>query len=203
VAIIDNAMYEQPDAIDFEKLIDIALTLTTNSTFIVAPEHLTNPNKTIDLAIETARNYGTKGPGWEMMVVVHGAVSAELIFQMSKLHTRGINAFGIVVSYWRGGNSRADILKEFHPKFTYMHALGLDDIDEIQKLRNAGYDSVDSSIVASAAVNYISLRQERKIIRNGSPFDPKRVDLLQTHFGSNIYRETHRNVRLVKELCEG
>lgn len=203
VVIIDNAMYEQPEAIPFNKLIEIASTLSAKRIFIVAPEHFTQPNETINLAVRTALQYGTKGDNWEMMVIVHGGAPAELIYQMNILYTNNIKAFGIAVSYWRNGESRAKLLAENRKPDCYYHAMGLDDIDELPGLRKTCFDSVDTSMAATAAVNGIRLQTSRKIIRTGAADDPKRVDLTQIAFGIKTYHEALRNVMLIKHLCEG
>jgi hypothetical protein len=203
VVIIDNAMYEQPDAIPFNKLIDLASELTAKRIFIVAPEHFTNPNETINLAVQTACEYGTKGNNWEMMVIVHGGAPAELIYQMNTLYANNIKAFGIAVSYWRGGESRAALLAEQRKPDCYYHAMGLDDIDELLGLRKACFDSVDTSMAATAAVNAIDLQVVRKIVRTGPRAQPRRVNLMQESFEQGVHRGALRNVLLIKQLCEG
>lgn len=201
--IIDNAMYEQIHAVKFNDLINIASTLTAKRIFIVPPEDVIDPSRTVLLALNTIVTYGVRGANWEMMVIVHGEDQAQLIHQMEILHDADVRGFGIVVSYWRAGKSRADLLKAYRPADSFMHALGLDDIDELPWLRRAGYNSCDSSIVATAAVNGIHLQSSRKIVRNGMANDPKRVDLMQTAFGIKTYREALRNTMLLKVLCEG
>lgn len=198
--IIDNAMYEQKDMFDFQSMINISKMLNAKRIFLVVPEDHSNPFNTVTLAVNCISDYPPNG--WDPMVIVHGSIK-EVETQIKQL--RGIKniGFGIAVSLWRAGFKREAIYRSNKLSSHYVHAMGLDDIDEITFLRMAGFNSVDSSIVATAAWNNINLQKDRQIVRNGGLNDPERVKLTQPVFSLVMKNVAARNIALINQLCEG
>jgi hypothetical protein len=190
--IIDNAMYENPDPVPTDKLIEIAKTLNAELIFIVAPEDHADPIHTAELAIDMYEKKYEIGCGWLPMTIVHGGLH-EINIMSALLNHLPNMGFGIAVSTWRNGLTRPDIKNRF-PSHRYFHAMGLDSIPELMTLKSAGFNSVDSSMVATAAINKIHLDERTEIIRTGSPTDPKRVPLLQDSFEIMCSELTKRNI---------
>lgn len=190
--IIDNAMYENPTPVPFNDLIEIARQLTSKRTFIVAPEDHNDPIKTAELVIDCIDQYGKRGKYWEPMVIVHGTpVHITHMFDMlDYLYTV---AYGVAVSCWRNGFDRGTI-KSMSRGGHYFHAMGLDSITEAIALKRSGFDSVDSSIVATAAMNKIHLDYDTVIFRTGKPTDPVRVPLLKEDFMVECIDHTSANI---------
>ena len=197
--IIDNAMYEQKDMFDFQSMINIAKTLKATRIFLVVPEDHENPFNTVQLAVDCISTYPPDN--WDPMVIVHGTLR-EVETQISQLrHIKNIG-FGIAVSLWRAGLKRQAIYRTNKLQSHYVHAMGLDDIDELPLLRMAGFNSVDSSIVASAAWNNINLQKDRSIVRTGIN-DPERVKITHPAFSPVMKNVVKKNIQLINQLCEG
>jgi hypothetical protein len=198
--IIDNAMYENPDMFDFQSMINIAKMLQAAQIFLVLPEDHDNPYHTIELSHDCMNDFVPDG--WNPMVILHGSPET-VTAQFSQLkHLKNIG-FGMAVSLAREGFDRVRIYKENAMGSHYIHAMGLDNIDEIPKLRNAGFKSIDSSIPASAAWNNINLQRDREIVRTGSPDDPKRVPITHPAFSPVMKSVVTKNIALINSLCEG
>ena len=198
--IIDNAMYENPDMFDFNTMKMIAGVLRANQIFLVVPEDHNNPTNTIILACECISDNPPNG--WKPMVILHGTPD-DVKLQFTALKDIKDIGFGIAVSLWRAGHSRVALYKRCNMGRYYIHAMGLDNIDELVTLRAAGFNSVDSSIVASAAWNNINLQKERQIVRTGSPDDPVRVPITHPSCSSVMKNIVTRNIALINALCEG
>lgn len=190
--IIDNAMYENPDPVPFETLIDIAGEIDSGRTFIVVPEDHSDPVHTAQLAMDTCSEYGTFGPKWNAMCIIHGS-PLEIKEMMAIFHDAPI-AFGIAVSTWRNGYSRIALAESCGGRDRYLHAMGLDSISEMMSLRYV-FDSVDSSMVATAAINKIPLNENTVIRRTGVPTDPIRVPILQDAFLVECIDKTEKNIQ--------
>lgn len=191
--IIDNALYENPDAVRMDDLIAIAEEIDSIQTFIVGPEKIGDGAVTTSLMLNAIAEHGPSGHKWILMSVFQGT-PAEMFHMFDSLKEYRIG-FAIPVSMFRQGWSRAG-LKFFTGVGThYVHALGLDDVTEIPDLVRAGINSFDSSIVASAAVNGIDLfGTDLRVIRTGSPNDPVRVNLLHTTFHQDVIDTTASNI---------
>lgn len=201
--IIDNAMYEQPDAITFGKLIEIAESINSTATYIVTPEDLHNGAETVRKTRETIKVYGCGGDTWYPMAILHGNPKS-ISDQVKALNPIQTMAYGIAVSSWRAGYDRSALRKICNiPKYRYVHAMGLDSLVELVNLSDNYIDSVDSSIVASAAVNKINLREELILTRKGLPTDPIRVDLLQRKFPDVTIQSTLNNILLIESILNG
>lgn len=192
VVIIDNAMYENPVPVPHDKLIEISESLSTYRTFIVAPEDRKNPANNGTLAANTIDQYGHRGKMWNIMSILHGKPS-EISSTLDVLDQYNCVGYGIAVSCWRNGFDRT-VIKTLPFGKHYFHAMGLDSITEMISLKQAGFDSVDSSLVATAAVNNIHLDMDTVIYRTGKPSDPKRVDILGNKFSKRVISKTSENI---------
>jgi len=200
--IIDNAMYEDDKAIPFGDLIDISKELDARKIFIVPPEDHKDPLNTARITIDGIDSWGVKGPTWNMLTIVHGLPSQatkmfELLWEFDDL------AFGVTVSMWRAGYDRSAVMSSCPCSGDhYFHAMGLDSISEMVGLREAGFNSVDSSMAATAAANNIPLNIDTVIRRNGSPSDPKRVPILQESFPVETTDQTFINIQEMISFLE-
>lgn len=201
--IIDNAMYEQPDCVKFGDLISIANSIRATRTFCVAPEDYHDTDRTFELLNDTVDTYGVLGPSWRIMCVLHGKPrEMRTLHSRIKLTMNGLCGIGIPVSVWRDGYDRASLYRYMDMESReYVHALGCDSILEIYNLCATGFSSIDSSIVASAAVNGINMWSRFIIKREGKPTDPVRVDLLQEEFSKDEIENTYDNTVIMRDLC--
>lgn len=197
--VIDNAMYENPEAVGIDVLIDIANEVNSLKTYIVGPESIGDGINTTRKVLQAIAKYGPRGDNWHMMAVFQGSPNEMFhLYDNLKEYDMG---FAIPVSMYRAGWSRAGLKYFTGIRNHYVHALGIDDLTEIPDLVRAGIDSFDSSIVATAAVNNIDLLGERlRIIRSGSPDDPRRVDLECTEFDTDVRDATACNVEDIVSL---
>lgn len=198
--IIDNAMYENPnDRIPVSDLIDIAEQLTATQTFVVGNEDMENGLNTIELVENELDYYGTHGTAWTYMAVLHGT-PYEIVQQYAALSYHSHIGFAIAVSTYRKGYDRSGIIELAGMRGRYVHALGLDSLLEARNLTTM-YNSCDSSICATAAVNRINLRlfpeirRELECCRNID-----RVDLLGTHYSEYTKQRTGENIAYITDL---
>jgi hypothetical protein len=200
--IIDNSMYENSAAIPFEELIEMSKELYSRHTLIVPPEDPDDPIKTAQITQDTINEYDVRGPTWNMLTIIHGLPSqAAKMFELLWEHD-GLG-FGVAVSMWRAGYDRAAVMLSCPcASDHYFHAMGLDSISEMVGLSEAGFDSVDSSMVATAAVNHIPLSIDTVIRRYGIPGDPKRVPILQSSFPIETIEETSANIQEMLSLLD-
>jgi hypothetical protein len=204
--IIDNALYEDEQGIPTADLIHIAKSLDAKRCFIVAPEDLHSGVATAALTIEAAKKHGlhheTIGSSkkrWELMTILHEQPQ-EMKLQFQMMKDAGIShmPIGISIFSYRHGWDRAS-LKKFvgvHD-INYLHAFGLDNLLEVLNLRDAGFDSVDSSIVATAAYHDIDLMGEHWMIDrqyNKDFAQLPRVDLECDTFTTDIKTRTLKNI---------
>lgn len=196
--IIDNAMYEQPNGIPFGDLICIADSISARRTFIVAPEDLKHPSHTTTLALNTGDRFGFRDSSWEMMCILHGT-PMEMLFQYNKLKNYPMG-YGIAVSTWRNRYDRTGVYKfiNFRPT-DYVHAMGWDSIIEVYGLTHVGFNSIDSSIPATAAVNGMLFGIDTKIVRGTGGIEPTRVNLLQQEFTQLERIACAENIRQIRE----
>jgi hypothetical protein len=192
-------MYEQKDMFDFQSMINIAKMLKAKRIFLVVPEDHDNPFNTVQLAVDCLSEF--KPDGWDPMVIVHGDIKS-VNAQISQLrHIKNLG-FGIAVSLWRAGFKREAIYRSNKLSGHYIHAMGLDDLDELPLLRAAGFNSVDSSISATAAWNNINIQKDRRIVRTGTN-DPERVKITHPTCSPVMKSVVRKNIQLINELCGG
>lgn len=191
--IIDNALYENPDAFGINELAEIADQLDSIVTHIVGPEKIGDGEVSTALMLNAIAEHGPRGSSWRMMSVFQGTPN-DMFHSYETLKEYPIG-FAFPVSLYRQGWSRAGLSYFTGIRNHYLHALGIDDLTEIPDLVRAGFDSFDSSIVATAAVNGIDLLGiTLRVLRTGSPNDPVRVNLIHREFDQDILDATACNI---------
>lgn len=197
--IIDNDVYETGECTPLTILDQIADEITAKKIFIVGHESPGDPHETIIGFIDEIRTYEIRH---DPMIVLDGTPS-EIKSMYNILKYEESVGYSLPVSLYRRGYDRASIYNYvgFHQS-DYVHALGVDNIMEIASMNSAGYNSVDSSIAATAAVNEYNLRKEFLISRTTSDPIP-RVDLKRTSFTTSEIMDTIANIQLVNEFAYG
>lgn len=199
--VIDNALYEKPDAYSVDKLIDIADEITSIRTYVVGPEKIGHGMETLQLVLNAIAEHGYRGSSWHMMSVFQGTPSD--MFEMYGSLKEYDIGFAIPVSMYRDMWSRSGLKYFTGMRNHYVHALGIDDLTEIPDLVRAGIDSFDSSIVASAAINGIDLLgSSLRLLRRGEPSDPIRVDLSHREFEPDVIDETSCNIDDINSIIK-
>lgn len=197
--IIDNALYENPDAFSIPDLIKIAESIDSLVTYIVGPEHVGDGAITSSLVLNAIAAYGPSGAKWKLMAAFQGTPN-EMYGMYQALREYDIG-FAIPVSMHRQGWSRSGLKYFTGVRNHYVHALGIDDLTEIPDLVRAGVDSFDSSIVATAAVNGIDLLGSAlRVVRTGAPTDHARVNLLRTKFSDDIIDASACNITDIRSV---
>lgn len=191
--IVDNALYEQTASYGIPELAEIADSIESLVTHIVGPELIGSGDATTALMLNAIAEHSYRGSNWTMMSVFQG--SPEEMYKSYDTLKEYRIGFAFPVSLYRNGWSRAGLKYFTGMGNHYVHALGIDDLTEIPDLVRAGFDSFDSSIVASAAVNGIDLLGSAlRILRTGSANDPVRVDLTHREFHEDVVDATACNI---------
>ena len=191
--IVDNALYEKPDAYGVYELAEIADSISSLVTHVVGPEKIGDGEVTTSLMLNAIAEHGPRSSKWALMSVFQGTPN-EMYHSYETLKEYRIG-FAFPVSMYRQGWSRSGLKYFTGIRNHYVHALGIDDLTEIPDLVRAGFDSFDSSIVATAAVNGIDLLgTELRVLRKGAPGDPVRVNLMHTTFAEDIVDATACNI---------
>ena len=191
--IVDNALYENPDAYGIYELAEIADSLDALVTHIVGPEKIGDGSVSTSLMLNAIAEHGPRGSKWKMMSVFQGTPT-DMFLSYDTLKEYPIG-FAFPVSLYRHGWSRSGLKYFTGIRNHYVHALGIDDLTEIPDLVRAGFDSFDSSIVATAAVNGIDLFGiDLRVLRKGDHTDPVRVNLLHNVFDEDILNATACNI---------
>jgi hypothetical protein len=196
--VIDNALYEQDKEVETSDLICIAESLSATRTFIAAPETIGDGQATKDDVLDCIDAYGRYGDLWELIVILQGTPKD----MVEIIEAVGLDmAYAIPISQYRKGFSRSAIADYVFNKAApnYLHALGLDNLFELLDIRWR-FQSVDSSMPATAAINFINLLDTFEVKRNGLPTDPKRVDLSCEEFSDSEVLQTIHNVFMVDEM---
>lgn len=187
--IVDNALYENPDAFSVYELAEIADSLSSMITHIVGPEKIGDGKVSTDLMLNAIAEHGPRGSKWSLMSVFQG--TPDDIWHSYNVLKEYRIGFAFPVSLYRQGWSRAGLSYFTGVRNHYVHALGIDDLTEIPDLVRAGFDSFDSSIVATAAVNGIDLLgTSLRVLRKGEPTDPVRVNLVHKEFHEDVIDAT-------------
>lgn len=199
--IIDNALYENPNPVEVPRLIEIAESISSLVTYIVGPEKINDGPTTTALMLNAIAAYGPISDTWKLMAVFQGTPT-DMYAMYETLREYPIG-FAIPVSMHRAGWSRAGLKYFIGVRNHYIHALGIDDLTELPDLVRAGFNSFDSSIAATAAVNSIDLLGSAlRILRLGFPSDPVRVNLLQSLFDEDIIDTTSCNISDICNMLE-
>jgi hypothetical protein len=191
--IVDNGLYEKPDAHSLYELAEIADSLNSLVTHIVGPEKIGDGEVTTSLMLNAIAEHGPRSSKWALMSVFQGT-PLQMYQSYDTLKEYRIG-FAFPVSMYRQGWSRAGLKFFTGIRNHYVHALGIDDLTELPDIVRAGFDSFDSSIVATAAINGIDiLGSELRVLRRGQPDDPVRVDLTHRSFDEDIIDATACNI---------
>ena len=196
--IIDNALYENDASIPFDQMIEFADDINSSRTFIVGSENLDSGVMTAAMTISDVDLYGDRGNNWEMMTILHKHPNEmKEQYEILKHGDLGHLPLGVSIFSFRCGYDRAALAKYVGIEMTnYVHAFGLDNILEMLNLRDAGFNSVDSSIAATASVNDIQLwTDNRWEIDRRVDKSVKRVDLTCDKFKCNHHNRTFNNIR--------
>lgn len=195
--IIDNALYEKDASIPFDKMIEFADTIDSKRTFLVGSEDLDSGVKTAAMTLSDVDLHGAIGNNWEMMTILHKHPN-EMKEQYRLLKDQNLDTLplGISIFSFRCGYDRAALAKFVGVDMSnYVHAFGLDNILEFMNLRDAGFNSVDSSIAATASVNNIQLWTDKcwEIDRRVDK-SVKRVDLTCDAFEDRYRSNAFNNI---------
>jgi len=167
--IIDNALYEDLTPTNFDDMIDMARTIRANRIFVVGPEVLEDGLQTGAMTRKIIDQFGGNANLERnicLMEILHKYPN-----EMRKQYemTKGTPnlAYGISIFSYRLGYDRASLLKfvglDRDSGSPYVHAFGWDNLLELYNM--PFFDSVDSSIAVTAAVNGIDLREHYQICR--------------------------------------
>ena len=191
--IIDNALYEETNSYGVSELAEIADSIESLVTHIVGPEMIGDGEVSTALMLNAIAEHGPRGSSWSLMSVFQG--TPDEMFRSYDVLKEYRIGFAFPVSLYRQGWSRAGLSYFTGVHNHYLHALGIDDITEIPDLVRAGFDSFDSSITATAAVNGIDLfGTDLRVLRTGKPSDPVRVNLTHTNFHPDVVDSTACNI---------
>lgn len=208
--IVDNDLYEKEEAASFESMLEIAKELRANKVFIVGPEDLSSGINTAKLTQEIIRKYGCDGPleyytgRWQLMCILHERPN-EMKLQYQILKEYDI-AFGVSIFSFRLGFDRGALAKYVGiGSDKYIHAFGWDNLLEVYNLAQAGFNSVDSSLAVTAAVNRINLQDVWQITR-----DPGRDGVNCStrapidgplHYFQEIKHQALENIIFLRDWC--
>ncbi len=162
--ILDNALYENSKPVPFDDMLQMARQITANRVFIVGPEQLDDGVETGRMTIDILDSLGSKGSlgtNVYLMCILHEKPN-EMLEQYKMVKKYDQLALGISIFSYRLGYHRGDLLRflklpDHHNR--YIHAFGWDNLLEMYNGYDM-FDSVDSSMAATAALNNINLRED-------------------------------------------
>lgn len=166
--VLDNALYEDPEATNFDDMVQMAMKLDAKRIFVVGPEKLNDGIMTGQMTLDILDEYGSQGflgDNIQMMCILHERPN-EMLRQWNMVRDCKDLALGISIFSYRLGYDRGSLYKFLDiPRSRYTHAFGWDNLLETYNMKDC-FDSVDSSICVSAAYNKINLKQNWQITRN-------------------------------------
>lgn len=207
--VIDNALYEDDTAVDFKDVLGIAKELKARRIFAVGPEDLKSGVNTAKLclqAFEEIPSYGFPS-STTMMCILHEKpnemkLQYKVLQQVDRPLALGVSIFSYRLGYNRGDLARfVGVDRSKH----YMHAFGWDNILELYSLNHAGFQSVDSSLAVTAAINGIELRDDWQITRDPGKAGVKastRAGILDEGFSDEIKLVALDNILFLQECCQ-
>lgn len=206
--IVDNDLYESEDAADFEDMMRIAESLDAERIFVVGPEELTDGVRTgvvTKQILEERDSNGMLGDNIQMMCILHEKPN-EMKLQYEIVKGFENLAFGISIFSFRLGYDRASLYDYVGlPKDRYVHAFGWDNLLEVCNLKKCGFDSIDSSIAVTAAINGIDLTQDWQIIRapgREGVLQSTRAHMLDEMFENGCKNDALRNILFLRRLAD-
>jgi hypothetical protein len=169
--ILDNALYEDSTATDFEEMMGMARQLDANKIFIVGPEKLDDGVETGRMTIDILNDYQSEGhldDNIDLMCILHERPT-EMLEQWNMIRRYRDVAIGISIFSYRLGFDRGSLHRFLGlPRDRYTHAFGWDNLLEMYNLSGC-FDSIDSSLCVSAVVSDVDLKKVWQITR-----DPKK-----------------------------
>jgi hypothetical protein len=166
--VLDNALYEDPTATSFDKMVGMANQLSADVVYVVGPEKLNSGIQTGQMTRDILKEYesdGTIRDNIFMMCILHERPN-EMLSQWNMVKEYENLALGISIFSYRLGYDRGSLHKFLNlPASRYVHAFGWDNLLETYNMVGR-FGSVDSSMCVSAAVNTVNLRQNWQITRN-------------------------------------
>lgn len=166
--VLDNALYEDSKATNFESMMAMARQLDARRVFVVGPEKLTDGIETGRMTIDILEEYQSEGhldDNIDLMCILHERPN-EMLEQWNMIRKYRDVALGISIFSYRLGYDRGSLVKFLDlPSDRYVHAFGWDNLLEVYNMRGR-FDSIDSSLAVSAAVNEVDLTKCWQITRN-------------------------------------
>jgi hypothetical protein len=166
--VLDNALYEDVKATDFEHMMVMARQLDADQVFVVGPEKLTDGIETGRMTIDILEEYQSEGlldDNINLMCILHERPN-EMLEQWNMIRKYRDVALGISIFSYRLGFDRGSLHKFLDlPQDRYVHAFGWDNLLEIYNMAGR-FNSIDSSLCVSAAINEVDLKQQWQITRN-------------------------------------
>ena len=205
--IIDNDLYESETSAKFEDMMKIAGSLDAKKIFVVGPEDLHDGVGTGVVTKRILDDRGSSGlleDNTQMMCILHERPN-EMRLQYEVVKDYADLAFGISIFSFRLGYDRASLYDYVGiPKGRYVHAFGWDNLLEVCNLKKCGFNSIDSSIAVTAALNKIDLTDEWQIIR-----EPGREGVLKStracmtdkEFSGPVRNDALRNILFLRRLA--
>jgi hypothetical protein len=166
--VLDNALYEDTEATNFESMMVMARQLKANRIFVVGPEKLDDGIETGRMTIDILNEYQSEGrleDNIELMCILHQRPN-EMLEQWNMIRKFRDVALGISIFSYRLGFDRGSLYKFLDlPRDRYVHAFGWDNLLEIYNM-SGRFNSIDSSLAVSAAINTINLKKTWQITRD-------------------------------------
>ena len=166
--VLDNALYEDQNATDFEHMMEMARQLKAKQIYVVGPEKLTDGVETGRMTIDILNEYQSEGhleDNINLMCILHERPN-EMLEQWNMIRRFRDVALGISIFSYRLGFDRGSLHKFLDlPYDRYVHAFGWDNLLEVYNMAGC-FNSVDSSICVSAAINAVDLKKGWQITRD-------------------------------------
>lgn len=166
--VLDNALYEDSKATNFESMMAMARQLRANKIFVVGPEKLTDGIKTGQMTVDILEEYQSEGhldDNIDLMCILHERPN-EMLKQWNMIRKYRDVALGISIFSYRLGFDRGSLYRFLDlPRGRYVHAFGWDNLLEMYGCHHL-FDSIDSSLCVSAAINKVDLKEIWQITRN-------------------------------------
>jgi len=205
--IIDNALYEDDNAVEFKDVLEIAKELRAQRIFAVGPEDLKSGVNTAKLCLEALEDRPYLPTNTTMMCILHERPNEmKLQYKVLQQVTRPL-ALGVSIFSYRLGYNRGDLARfvGVDKSKYYMHAFGWDNILESYSLNGAGFQSVDSSLAVTAAINGIELRDDWQVTRDPGKAGVKastRAKITDEDFSDEVKHVALDNIVFLQECCQ-
>jgi hypothetical protein len=198
--VLDNALYEDTEATNFESMLGMARQLKADRVFVVGPEKLDSGIKTGQMTVDILEEYDTDGyldDHIQLMCILHERPN-EMLRQWNMIRRFEDVALGISIFSYRLGYDRGGLLKFLNlPSDRYVHAFGWDNLLEVYNM-SGRFNSVDASIAVSAAINNVDLKWNWQITRN--PVYDGRVISSRLPIDSDIKPKDKTKLKVIENI---